>query len=88
MSNQSLLEKFCLIGQPVAGNPTHYMIEQAIRQASVDVRFLTFEVSIDDFGDAMRGIRALGLRGVKITAPPREAVLQYGDRPTDHALLA
>ena len=88
MSNQSLLEKFCLIGQPVAGNPTHYMIEQAIRQASVDMRFLTFEVSIDDFGDAMRGIRALGLRGVKITAPHREAVLQYVDRTTDHARLA
>ena len=88
MSNQSLLEKFCLIGQPVAGNPTHYMIEQAIRQASVDVRFLTFEVSIDEFGDAMRGIRALGLRGVKITHPHREAVLQYVDRTTDHARLA
>jgi len=88
VSSQSLLEKFCLIGQPIAGNPTHYMIEQAIRQASVDVRFLTFEVSADEFGDAMRGIRALGLRGVKITEPHREAVLQYVDRATDHARLA
>jgi shikimate dehydrogenase len=88
VSSQSLLEKFCLIGQPIAGNPTHYMVEQAIRQAGVDVRFLTFEVGADDFGDAMRGIRALGLRGVKITNPHRETVLQYVDQATDHARLA
>jgi shikimate dehydrogenase len=88
VSSQSLLEKFCLIGQPIAGNPTHYMMEQAIRQAGVDVRFLTFEVSVDEFGDAMRGIRALGLRGVKIIDPHRETVLQYVDRLTDHARLA
>ena len=64
------------------------MMEQAIRQAGVDVRFLTFEVSAENFGDAMRGIRALGLRGVKITHPHRESVLQYADQVTAHAQLA
>ena len=88
MSSQTLLEKCCLIGQPVAGNPTHYMIEQAIRQAGSDWRFLTFEVSKEDFADAMRGVRALGLRGVKLIAPHREAVLEFVDEQSDHAQLA
>lgn len=64
------------------------MIEQAMQQSGSDWRFLTFEVGPEAFGDAMRGVRALGLRGVKIIDPHREAVLDFVDDRTDHARLA
>ena len=64
------------------------MIEQAIRDAGSDWRFLTFEVAPGQFADAMRGVRALGFRGVKIVDPHREAVLEFVDELAAHARLA
>ena len=64
------------------------MIEQALHQAGSDWRFLTFEVGSEDLGDAIRGVRALGLRGAKIIEPHREAVLEFVDHQTRHARLA
>ena len=46
-----------LVGNPVAGNPTQYMMEKAFAQHGLDCRFLTLEVAPDDLGDAVRGMR-------------------------------
>lgn len=64
------------------------MIEEAIRQADSDWRFLTFEVSAEALADAIRGIRALGFKGAKIIDPHCEAVLEYVDEATRRAELA
>src|SRR4051812_38760985 len=61
----TLIEKCCLIANPAAGNPTHYLVEQSFAQSGLDWRFMTFEVEPPQLGDAMRGIRALGFHGVK-----------------------
>ena len=87
MSSATLIEKCCLIACPVAGNPTHYMIEQAFAQQGLDWRFMTFEVPAARFADAMRGIRALGFRGVKIADPHQESVLEFLDDLSDGAKL-
>ena len=83
VTSPTLIEKCCLIAQPVAGNPTHFMIEQAL--AGLDWRFMSFEVAPDRLGDAMRGIRALGFRGVKVAEPFHETVLEYLDDLSDRA---
>jgi shikimate dehydrogenase len=85
VSSTSILEKCCLIGYPIAGNPTHYIMEQALRQAGLDWRFLTFEVSPEALDDSMRGVRALGFRGVKIAEPFNESILSFLDELTDQA---
>jgi shikimate dehydrogenase len=87
VSSATLIEKCCLIACPVAGNPTHYMIEQAFAQQGLDWRFMTFEVPSARFGDAMRGIRALGFRGVKIAEPHQGAVLEFLDDLSDEARI-
>jgi shikimate dehydrogenase len=46
---------------------------------------MSFEVAADKLGDAMRGIRALGLRGVKVAEPHQETVLEYLDELTEPA---
>jgi shikimate dehydrogenase len=81
----TLIEKCCLIANPAAGNPTHYLVEQAFAQAGLDWRFMTFEVEPAQLGDAMRGIRALGFHGVKIGEPFNETVIEHLDEVSDVA---
>jgi shikimate dehydrogenase len=81
----TVIEKCCLVANPVAGNPTHYMVEHAFAHHGLDWRFMTFEVEPARFGDAMRGIRALGFRGVKIAEPFEEAVIEHLDELSDRA---
>src|ERR1041385_8337185 len=81
----TLIEKCCLIANPAAGNPTHYLVEQAFAQAGLDWRFMTFEVEPPQLGDAMRGIRALGFHGVKIGEPFNESVIEHLDEVSDVA---
>jgi shikimate dehydrogenase len=87
VTSASLIEKCCLIGFPVAGNPTHYIVEQAFAHKDLDWRFMTFEVTPEALGDAMRGVRALGFRGVKVAEPHQETVLDHVDELTDQAKL-
>jgi len=81
----SIIEKCCLIANPAGGNPTQYLIEQALEQQGLDWRFMTFEVEAERLGDAMRGIRALGFHGVKIGEPFQASVLEHVDELTDAA---
>jgi shikimate dehydrogenase len=85
VTSATLIEKCCLIANPVAGNPTHYIIEQAFAHRGLDWRFMTFEVEPQQLADAIRGIRALGFRGVKIGEPFHESVLEFLDELTERA---
>jgi shikimate dehydrogenase len=87
VTSLTLIEKCGLIAQPVAGNPTHFLVEQAFAQAGLDWRFMSFEVEPDQLGDAIRGVRALGFRGVKIAEPHQQAVLEFLDDLTDRARM-
>jgi shikimate dehydrogenase len=80
-----LIEKCCLIANPVAGNPTHYLVEQAFAHQGLDWRFMSFEVEPERLGDAMRGLRALGFHGVKIGEPFHEAAIEHLDGLTETA---
>jgi shikimate dehydrogenase len=79
MAESSLQEVVCCLGQPVAGNPTQYMMEKAFAAAGLDWRYLTCEVPPEKLGDAMRGIRALGFKGANFTIPHKVAVIEYLD---------
>jgi shikimate dehydrogenase len=78
MSN-SLQEVVCCLGQPVAGNPTQYMMEKAFAAAGLDWKYLTFEVPPEKLADAMAGLRALGFKGANFTIPHKVAAIQYLD---------
>ena len=74
-SPQALQEIVCCLGQPVAGNPTQYMMEKAFVAAGLDWRYLTLEVPAEKLADAVRGLRALGFRGANFTIPHKVAVI-------------
>ena len=88
VTSQSLLDICCCLGDPIAANPTQYTVEKAIERAALDWRFLTCEVSADEFGDAIRGIRALGFRGVYLDAPHKPAAVELVDELSDAARLS
>jgi len=82
------LQTICAcFGQPVAGNPTQYMMERAFAALDLDWRYLTLEVSPENLGDAIRGMRAMGFRGGNITKPHKVQVIQYLDGTSEAAGL-
>ena len=76
-----------VFGQPVAGNPTQYMMEKAFAHLGIDWRYLTLEVAPETLGDAIRGMRAMGFRGCNLTIPHKVAGIQYLDRTSEAATL-
>ncbi|TWT85656.1 Shikimate dehydrogenase [Posidoniimonas polymericola] len=85
MSQTSLLEKCCLIGQSVTGNPTHFMVEQAFAAAGIDWRFLTFEVNESKLVDALRGAAALGFSGMLLLPSLQRLSWEHISKHTDRA---
>jgi shikimate dehydrogenase len=80
MQPTSAMQEVCaLFGHPVAGNPTQYMMEKALARAGLDWRFLSFEVTPDSLGDAVRGLRAMGFKGAHIATPHQRAVVEFLD---------
>lgn len=87
MAADSLQPIVCCLGQPVAGNPTQYMMEQAFAAAGLDWRYLTLEVAPEKLADAIKGLRALGFKGANFTIPHKVAVLQHLDELSPAAEL-
>ncbi len=84
----ALLQQICtLFGQPVAGNPTQYMIEKAFAHHGLEWRYLTLEVAPSDLADSVRGMRAMGFRGGNITKPHKVSVVELLDRLSDSAAM-
>jgi len=85
VTSATLIEQCCFIANPVAGNPTHYLVEQAFTQKRLDWRFMSFEFAANKLGDAMRGLKALGFHGIKIGDPFHESAMEHVDDLTEVA---
>ena len=87
MSITRVLQPYvCCIGNPVAGNPTQFVMVRAAQAAGVDWRFFTSQVAVDQFETAFRGIQALGLDGVAIFDPFQSQAISLLDSVTESAL--
>lgn len=87
MSDPSLQTIVCCMGQPVAGNPTQFMMERAFDDLGLDWRYLTLEVPPEKLEDAIRGLRALGFKGSNFTIPHKVAVIPFLDQLSPAAEL-
>src|SRR5688572_12785383 len=88
MSSNSLQQVVCCLGQPVAGNPTQYMLEKAFAAAGLDWEYLTCEVPPEKLADAIKGVRALGFKGANLTIPHKVEVIRHLDQLSPAAELA
>jgi len=78
---------FC-IGNPVVGNPTEFMVEEAFRSLDYAGRYLTCEVDSEELEAVMWGLRAMQVSGLNVTAPFKQKVFPFLDELTESARLS
>jgi len=76
-----------VFGHPVAENPTIVMQEAAFEATGLNWRYLTIEVYPEDLEDAVKGSRAMNIRGINLTIPHKVEVLKYLDEVAPDAAL-
>lgn len=74
-----LSELTACFAQPVAENPTVAMIEAAFQHHNLRWRYINFEVSPENLGDAVKGVRALNFAGFNCSLPHKVAVIEHLD---------
>ncbi len=87
MPDSALQTLVSCMGQPVAGNPTQFMMERCFHAAGLDWRYLTLEVPAENLADAMKGMRSMGFQGGNFTIPHKVAVIEHLDDLSEAARL-
>ena len=73
------MQVFGLVGNPVGHSLSPPMHEAAYQALGLDARYVTFEPAEDALGAALHGAGALGIAGLNVTIPFKEAVIAYVD---------
>jgi shikimate dehydrogenase len=76
-----------VFGHPVAENPTCVMQEAAFEALGLRWRYLTIDVEPQALPDAIRGVRALGMKGINLTIPHKVAVMSLLDEVSSDAAM-
>lgn len=76
-----------IIGFPVEHSLSPLMHNAAFRYLGMDWVYIAFPVSPGSVREAVDGIRALGIAGVNVTVPHKEAILPYLDSLSQEASL-
>ena len=88
LMNGPLSPLYCCIGDPVVGNPTQYMVEEAFTALGYPGRYLTIEIPSKDLKDAVKAIRTLSFAGANVTAPHKQTIIPYLDALTESARIS
>jgi shikimate dehydrogenase len=75
----------CCLGDPVAGNPTQFLMQRAAASLGIDWMFVTAEVPPRKIEEAFQGIRALRFSGVAFLPPHRLIGCKLVDSMTEAA---
>jgi shikimate dehydrogenase len=73
------MKVFGLIGNPVGHSHSPVLHETAYEEYGYDARYVTFEPAQENLNTALDGATALGIRGLNVTIPFKERVLDYVD---------
>jgi shikimate dehydrogenase len=76
-----------ILGDPVQHSLSPRMQNAAIQAGNLDAVYVPFRVTREQLCDAVRGIRAMGIRGVNLTIPHKEAACDLVDELDEHAQL-
>lgn len=68
-----------ILGWPVEHSRSPAMHNAAFRAKGIDAVYVRFPVHPDDVAAAVRGLKALGVRGANVTVPHKEAVIPHLD---------
>ena len=68
-----------VIGDPIDHTLSPVMHNAAFKHLKLDFVFLAFRVKASELGDAICGMRGLGVHGLNVTMPHKDAVVEYLD---------
>ena len=71
------MQVYGLVGHPVGHSLSPPLHEAAYEALGLDARYVTFEPDPDALGAALEGARALGVAGLNVTIPFKEAALDH-----------
>lgn len=79
--------QLCIIGDPVEHSFSPKMHNYISDMVGNDYVYSAFHVKHEDLGNALNGMKALGIRGMNVTAPHKIEVMRYLDEISDQARL-
>lgn len=74
-----------IFGDPIEHTLSPLIHNEAFQYLGVDYCYVPFHVKKEKLKEAVEAIRALNIKGVNITVPHKEAVIQYIDKVSDEA---
>lgn len=74
-----------IFGDPIEHTLSPLIHNEAFSYLGLDYCYVAFNVKKDKLKEATEAIRALNIRGVNITVPHKETVIQYIDEVSDEA---
>ena len=74
---------YAVIGDPIAHSLSPVMQNWFIKQFDLNAVYAAFHVKNENIKSCVQGIRALGLGGLNITVPHKEAVIPFADELSD-----
>ncbi|OAS13765.1 shikimate dehydrogenase [Paenibacillus oryzisoli] len=76
-----------VFGDPIRHSRSPIMLNRAFQEAGINGVYAAFHVKPEALGEAVRGIRALGYRGVNVTIPHKVDVMNYLDEIDEGAMI-
>lgn len=76
-----------VIGYPIEHSLSPVLQNAAIEKAELDYAYIAMPVKPEDLRDAVRGMRALGFRGINVTIPHKTEIMQYLDEIDEDAKI-
>lgn len=73
------MDVYAILGFPVAHSRSPAMHNRAFQTLGIDACYVPFQVAPADLADAVRGLRALGVRGANVTLPHKTAIMPLLD---------
>jgi len=76
-----------IIGHPVKHSLSPLMQTEAFKEAGIDAVYVPFEVEPENLEEAVKGLRALSVKGFNVTVPHKERVTEFLDFLSQEAEL-
>ncbi len=76
-----------IFGCPLGHSVSHLMYSTALKHLGINFQFQPYEVKPENLAAAVEGIRAMGIRGVSVTIPHKEAIAPLLDELSEDARL-